>query len=140
MVKAPKWFTAAAMVALLWNLLGCAAFYADMRLTPDDVAKLSAAEQAMYASRPAWSIAATGIAVVAGALGCIGLIVRKRWSFALLVLSLVGVIAQDVSMFAMSGAAAQAGTTALVLQGIVFVVAVALVALARRAAKSDWLS
>lgn len=138
MGKAPKWFTAAAIVALLWNLLGCAAFYADLRLTPEDVAKLSTAQQAMYASRPAWSVAATGVAVIAGALGCIGLILRKRWSFALLVLSLVGVVAQDVSLFAMSGAVAD--TTALVLQGLVFVVAVALVLLARRATGNGWLS
>jgi len=138
MGKAPKWFTVVAIVALLWNLLGCFAFYADLRLTPEDVAKLSTAQQAMYASRPAWSVAATGIAVIAGALGCLGLILRKRWSFALLVLSLIGVVAQDISLFAMSGAAAD--TTALVLQGLVFVVAVALVLLARKATKNDWLS
>jgi hypothetical protein len=140
MGKAPKWFTAAAVVALLWNLLGCAAFYADLRLTPEDVAKLGAAQQAMHASRPAWSVAATGIAVIAGALGCVGLILRKRWSFALLVLSLVGVVVQDISMFAMSRAGAAPDTTALVLQGVVFVVAVALVLLARKATKIAWLS
>ncbi len=127
-------------MALLWNLLGCAAFYADLRLTPEDVAKLGAAQQAMHASRPAWSVAATGIAVIAGALGCVGLILRKRWSFALLVLSLVGVVVQDISMFAMSRAAAAPDTTALVLQGVVFVVAVALVLLARKATKIAWLS
>jgi hypothetical protein len=138
MVRAPKWFTAAAIVALLWNLLGCFAFYADLRLTPEDVAKLGAAQQAMYASRPAWSVAATGVAVVAGALGCIGLIMRKRWSFALLVLSLVGVVAQDISLFVMSSAAPD--TIALVLQGVVLVVAVALILLARKATNSDWLS
>ena len=138
MGKAPKWFMAAAVVALLWNLLGCAAFFADLRLTPEDVAKLGAAQQAMHASRPPWSIAATGIAVIAGALGCIGLILRKRWSFALLVLSLVGVIAQDIYLFAMSGAAGD--TIAFVLQGVVFVVAVALVLLARKATKEGWLS
>jgi hypothetical protein len=137
MTKAPKWFTAAAIVALLWNLLGCAAFYADLRLTPEDVAKLSAAQQAMYASRPAWSVVSTGIAVVAGALGCIGLIVRTRWSLLLFVLSLIGVVAQDVSLFAMAGAV---DTTAYVLQGLVLVVAVALVLLARRAIKAGWLS
>ena len=138
MGKAPKWFTVVAIVALLWNLLGCFALYADLRLTPEDVAKLSAAQQAMHASRPAWSVAATGIAVIAGALGCVGLILRQRWSFALLVLSLVGVVVQDISLFAMSGAASD--PTALVLQGIVLVVAVALVLLARKATKQGWLS
>lgn len=140
MVKAPKWFTAAAIVALLWNLLGCVAFYADLRLTPDDVAKMSAAQQAMYASRPAWSVVATGVAVIAGALGCVGLLVRTRWSLVLFVLSLIGVVAQDVSLFAMTGVAGAIDTTAYVLQGLVLVVAVALVLLARRAIKAGWLS
>jgi hypothetical protein len=140
MTATPKWFKPVAIVALLWNLLGCAAFVSDLRLTPEDMAKLSAAQQAMYAARPAWSVAATGIAVLGGALGCIGLIFGKRWSYPLLALSLLGVILQDVSLFAVNGAMSQAGSTALILQGIVLAVAVGLVLLARKAIKNGWLS
>ncbi|MGA8278338.1 MAG: hypothetical protein WB784_09095 [Rhodanobacteraceae bacterium] len=136
----PKWFKPVAAVALLWNLLGCAAFLADFRMTPEDVAKLSAAQQAMYAARPFWSVAATGVAVLGGALGCVGLILGRRWSYPLLALSLLGVILQDISLFAMSGAASHAGPAALVLQGIVLAVAVGLVLLARKAIGNGWLS
>jgi hypothetical protein len=138
MTAAPKWFKPVAVVALLWNLLGCVAFVMDIRLTPEDVAKLTAAQQAMYAARPAWSVAATGIAVWGGALGCIGLIFGKRWSYPVLALSLLGVIVQDVSLFGMSGA--QADPTALILQGIVLVVAIGLVLLSRKAIKGGWVS
>lgn len=140
MTAAPKWFKPVAVIALLWNLLGCVAFVLDVRLTPEDVAKLSAVQQAMYAARPAWSVAATGIAVWGGALGCIGLIFGKRWSYPLLALSLLGVIVQDASLFSMSSAISQAGTTALILQSIVLAVAVGLVVLARKAIKNGWLS
>ena len=133
------WFKAVAIIALLWNLLGCAAFFADLRLTPDDLAKLSAAQQAMYAARPMWSIAATGIAVLGGALGCLGLLLGKRWCYPLLGVSLLGVIVQDISMFA-EGGAAQFGSTAVVLQGLVLLIAIGLVLLARRASARGWLS
>jgi hypothetical protein len=140
MAAAPKWFKPVAVVALLWNLLGCVAFVLDVRLTPEDVAKLSAAQQAMYAARPAWSVAATGIAVWGGALGCIGLIFGRRWSYPLLALSLLGVIVQDASLVGMSSSMSQVSSTALILQGIVLVVAVGLVLLARKAIRNGWVS
>lgn len=140
MEQPPKWYMPVAVVALLWNLMGCVAYLMDVRLTPDDVAKMSDAQQAMYAARPAWSIAATAIAVWAGAAGCVGLIMRKRWATPLLVASLAGVIGQDVWLFALSGSASQAGAAGFVLQGLVLVVAVALVMLARKAAARGWIA
>lgn len=130
---APKWYMPVAVVALLWNLLGCFAYLSDVMLTAEDVARLTDAQQAMYASRPAWSVAATAIAVWMGAAGSVGLIMRKRWALPLLVASLAAVIVQDVWLFGLSDAAAQAGAVAFVLQGLVLLVAIALVALGRTA-------
>ncbi|HWG34318.1 MAG TPA: hypothetical protein VN650_09130 [Gemmatimonadaceae bacterium] len=140
MTATPKWLKPIGIIALIWNLIGVIAFVMDLRLTPADVAKLSAAQQAMYAARPAWSVAATGIAVCAGALGCIGLIIGKRWAHPLLVLSLLGVILQDVSLFGMSGAMAQAGSTAVILQCVVLVVALGLAVLASKGTRNGWLA
>jgi hypothetical protein len=127
------------IVALLWNLLGCAAYLADVSIKPEDVAKMTPAQQQMYASRPAWAVAATATAVWFGAAGCLALVMRKRWAIPLLVVSLLGVLAQDVALFVASGAAAQAGPTAFVLQGLVLVIAVWLVFFARGAAAKGWL-
>jgi len=140
MSKTPKWFSVVAVIALLWNLLGCIAFVSDMLLKPEDIAKLSEQQQALYAARPAWSVAATGVAVFGGALGCIGLIMRRKWSFAMLALSLLGIIAQDISMFLVSNAAAVAGSVAVVLQSIVLLVGIWLVLLSRNAVSKNWLS
>jgi len=140
MEVAPKWFRPVAVVALLWNLLGCAAYLADVMLKPEDIAKLTAAQQAMYHARPAWSIAATAIAVWIGAAGCVGLIMRKRWATPLLILSLVGVICQDAWLFGMSGAAADGTSAAYVLQGLVLAIAVGLVMLGRTATAKGWSS
>ena len=140
MSSAPKWFMPIAIAALLWNLLGCLAYLHDVMLTPADIAAMTPEQQAMYAARPAWAVAATATAVWGGALGCIGLLLRKRWSVFVLALSLAGVIVQDVAMFAMSGSIASLGPVPLVLQGIVLVVAVWLVLLARKAARLHWIA
>lgn len=136
----PKWFRPIAVVALLWNLLGCAAYLADVSITPEQLSKMTPAMQAMYHARPAWSVAGTALAVWLGAAGCLGLIIRKKWATPLLVVSLVGVILQNLWLFVLSGSASAAGLPAFILQGLVLVVSVALVFLARRAAASGWIA
>ena len=140
MEQAPKWYTPVAVAALLWNLLGCAAFLMDVMLKPEDIAKLTAAQQAMYAARPAWSVAATAIAVWFGAAGSVGLIMRKRWATPLLLASLAGVIVQDVSLFMLGKAAGQAGGAAMGLQALVLLIAIGLLVLARRATARGWIA
>lgn len=136
----PRWFTIVAVVALLWNLLGCAAFASDLMITPADLATLSPDQQAMYAARPAWGLAATGLAVIGGALGCIGLLLRKRWSVPLFALSLAGIVAQEFGIFVLADGARTAGAAAAILQGIVVLVGIGLLLLARRASARGWLA
>jgi hypothetical protein len=140
MEKAPRWFTIAAVVALLWNLLGCFAFASDLRVSTEDVARMAPAQQALYHARPDWAIAATGLAVLGGALGCIGLLLRKRWALPLFVLSLVVILAQDFGLFVLVDGASLAGPVALVLQGLVLAIAIGLIVLARKAAARGWLT
>ena len=47
----PRWFRPVAIVALIWNLLGCFAYLSDVTMKPEDIAKLTQAEQALVASR-----------------------------------------------------------------------------------------
>jgi hypothetical protein len=129
-----------AIAALVWNLLGCAAYLMDVTISPERLSRMSTAQQALYAARPSWAVAATAMAVWLGALGCIGLLMRKRWSLWPLELSLAGVVAQDIWLFVLSGAARQAGAAAYVLQGLVLLISVALLALARRASALGWIS
>jgi hypothetical protein len=140
MNKAPKWFMAVAIVALLWNLLGCLAFFADLQLSPQDVAKLSAAQQALYNARPSWAVAATALAVFGGAFGCIGLLLRKKWALVLFSLSVIGILVQDFGLFVLANGAAFAGSVAVVLQLLVLAIAIGLVFLSRLAIARGWLA
>ena len=139
MRKAPKWFRPVAIAALLWNLIGCAAYLADVMQSPEAIATLSATEQALRASRPAWSVGATALAVWMGAVGSLGLVLRREWATSLLVVSFAALIVQDAWMFGLSDAAAQGGPGVFVLQGLVLAIGLALLVLARRAAARGWL-
>ena len=91
------------------------------------------------ASRPAWSIGATAVAVWFGAAGCVGLILRKRWATWLLIASFIGVLLQDLWFLLLSHALSMTGWVAIVLQGIVLAVSIGLVYLARVGSARGWL-
>lgn len=133
----PKWYKPVAIVALLWNCIGASAYLMDVTTSPDAVAKMGAAERAMYESRPAWFVAAYACAVWFGVGGSLGLVLRKRWAKALLLASLLGLIVQDTALF--SRPEVQADTTVMILQGMVLVIAVLLLLLARKGESAGWI-
>lgn len=128
------------LVALLWNLLGCFAFAMDLRLAPEDVARLPEAQQALYAARPGWAVIATAVAVIGGAFGCIGLLLGRKWAFILLLLSLIGILVQDYGLFVLVDGAALAGPVAVIMQALVLIIGIGLVALSWRGMARRWLT
>ncbi len=138
--SSPKWFKFVAVLALLWNLLGCFAFVSDLRIEPGDVAKLPEAERALYAARPFWAEAATAFAVIGGALGCLGLLLGKQWAYFLLLASLAGILAQDFGLFVLANGAGLAGPVAVVLQIVVLLVGIGLVLLSLKGMARGWLT
>lgn len=139
MTKPSRWFLPVVILALLWNLAGLAAVIADLRLSPAQIAALPAPQQALYAARPFWSVLASLLAVVGGTLGCALLLVRRKEAFELLAASLGGVVLQDLGIFVVAGGAKVAGPVPFVLQGLVLLIAVGLLLLARSAARRSWL-
>lgn len=133
----PKWFMPVAVLALLWNLIGCAAYLADVTITPEAVAQMSADQRALYESRPAWAVAATAFAVWGGAAGCVALLLRQRVATALFGISLIGLIGQDLGLFVLAGV--PVGGAVVGMQATVFAIAVALLLLARRAEAEGWI-
>lgn len=139
MDASPKWFKVVAVIALLWNLIGCLAFVADLRLSPADLARLPEAQQALYATRPFWAVLATGTAVIGGVLGCVGLLRRGKWAFAVLVLSLIGICVQDFGLFVLVDGIRLAGPVAAVMQSLVLLIGIGLVGLSRLGVTRGWL-
>ena len=44
----PRWFRPVAVIALLWNVLGCVAYLADVTMKPEDIAKLTEAQRGTH--------------------------------------------------------------------------------------------
>ena len=136
----PAWFMIAAIAALLWNLLGVAMFAMHYTMSPEALAALPAEQQSLFAAMPAWTWVAYGVATVAGALGSLMLVLRRRAATSLLLLSLLAVIAQFVYQAVLSEAVALLGAVqALGLPVFILVVAALVYWFARRAAARGWL-
>ncbi len=126
-VKPATAFWVIAIAALLWNLLGVMQYLGMTMATHEDWVSSYGEEMAnLYAAKPAWATGAFAIAVFAGAIGCIGLLLRKAWAKHLFIASLLGVIVHDIWMF-MSGASGGAGAVGYIMILLVLVVAAFLI-------------
>ncbi|MFI0429129.1 hypothetical protein [Mariniflexile sp. HMF6888] len=92
--KPPVWFWIVSVIALLWNAMGVKEYLGQAYQTESWRAALTDEQFEMISSFPSWLTAAFAIAVFAGALGSLGLLLRKKWAYMLLVVSLIAVIAQ----------------------------------------------
>ena len=92
--RPPWWYWAAAIIALLWTLLGVIAWTMDLMMDPAALAELPANQQALYVARPAWVFVLYAVAVFSGFIGAIGLLLRQRWVTTLFLLSLAAVVVQ----------------------------------------------
>lgn len=87
----PWWYWAIAVAALLFELVGCYAFYLQLTVDP---ASLPVDQRAMAEQLPMLTLAAYGLAVASGLAGAIGLLLRQPWASAALLLSLVAMAVQ----------------------------------------------
>ncbi len=128
------WLVAGA--ALIWNLFGFMIYLMTVRATPEQMAQqYSAAEIAFMDAVPAWATSAHAIAVTAGVLACVLLLLRKSLAVPLFVVSLVALLVQDLNMFVVENVVGLFGMLPAYIQGTVFLVAIALIWYTR-AAKS----
>ncbi|WP_074406287.1 MULTISPECIES: hypothetical protein [Aquimarina] len=124
--KTPVWFWIISVLALLWNIMGVMAYIGQAFMTDEVLATLPEGEQNFYNNTPAWVTAAFAIAVFAGTLGCLALLLRKKWASPLLLLSLIAVIAQATYNFFLQDYVALSGNR-VIMPIIVIVVAIFLV-------------
>lgn len=93
------WFWVLAVLGLLWNLIGVYFYLIEAYMKEEVRGALTEAQRSIFDGQPAWVTGAYAIAVFGGALGCIGLLVRKKWATPLFLVSLVAVIARTCYYF-----------------------------------------
>lgn len=123
----PAWLRIVAVLGLLWNLIGVYAYLGRMGL-------VGGGPGADMTGGAAWITAAFAISVFGGALGCVGLLIMKSWSRALLALSLLAVLAQDYAVLS-----AGVSGSALGMPALVTVIAILLAWVAHMGVKKGWL-
>lgn len=122
--KPPVSFWILSIIALLWNLMGVYAYIQDAYSKDEIMASLSEAQRAIFEIQPTWLTAAYAIAVFAGAIGCIALLLRKKWAAPLFWISLIAVVARTGYYFFMTN------TTEVfdIVQGTILPIAVIVIA------------
>lgn len=141
MARAPWWYWAVAVLALLWMLLGVFAWIMDLRMTPEQLATLDPGQQQLYAARPQWVFVVYAIAVFSGLAGAIGLLLRKRWATTYFLVSLVAVVIQfGYTLFVMDAIGVLGAGMALPFPLVIVAFAVFLLWFARYARRHGWIA
>lgn len=134
--KAPIWYWIVSSLALLWNLAGVFAFVQAIILqnyaTPE--------EGELWNATPMWAVIAFGAAVFGGALGCIFLLLRNGWASSFFMVSLAGIIVQNINSFFITGSWDVFGPGDIVMVLMVIAVGILLIMLANKAKAKNWIS
>lgn len=138
--RAPKWFWALSIIALLWNLMGVISYLATAFMKQEMIADFTEAQKNLVNAQPAWVTAAYATAVFAGVLGSIGLLMRKKWATTMFLVSLLAVVAQTFYNFFMTNATEIFPVfEGMVMPLMILVIAALLFIFARIAGEKQWL-
>jgi len=125
--------------ALVWNLIGIIFYVGQVTMTAEALAKMTEAQQNFFITTPTWATAAFAIAVNAGALGSLFLLLRKTWAVPMFVVSLLAIVVQDVDAFVMRDAFGVLGVNAVIIPSMVFAIGIALLLYSRATKARRWL-
>lgn len=131
-------FWAIAIIALLWNLMGVNQYILMAYKSESVRAGLSAEKLALIDATPVWSTAAFAIAVFAGALGCVALLLRKKIAKFLFTTSFIGIVFQNIDAF-MRFKASEFNGVELTMTLLIPVIALFLIWYSKKCISKGWL-
>lgn len=137
--RPPAWFWIVAVLGLLWELFGVAMYLMHVGVLPNSQ-EMSEAERSLMESSPMWVTGLFAIGVFAGALGALGLVLRKSWAKPLLILSLIAVILQFGGWLLATDAISVIGPSVFVMPAVIVLVAILLAWLASTGVRRGWLT
>jgi hypothetical protein len=132
----PRWFTIAALGAVIWETIGCAMYLMQVSVDP---ATLPVDQRAMWDAAPKWMIAAYAVGVWIGLVGAILLVLRRRLAERLLLLSLVAVVVQFSALLFAPKLRNLTTSDALLLPFVITVVCFVIWHFAWTSRKAGWL-
>ena len=138
--KPPFWFWAATIIALVWNAMGAMQYVGQAYMTDSFKAQYTAEELEIFTNLPAWYTAAFAFAVWGGVLGCIGLLLRRKWAKVAFLISLIGIIVQMLHNLFISDSSITYGPAVIAMTIMIPFVGVLLLLLSKKAIAKGWIS
>lgn len=141
MGKPPMWFWVVVAVLLLWNAVGVYQYFVLTGATAEQLEAMGieAPVVEIMLGVPAWATTGFAVAVFAGLLGDVMLVLRKAWARIVFVLSLLGVLIQHFWTFVLSGYMEFVGASALIGPMLVVVICLFQIWFAGLGIKRGWL-
>jgi hypothetical protein len=134
----PAWFWIVAVLALLWEGMGCFSYLAQTGMMGARLATMPADEAEVWRATPVWVWCAFAIAVWVGLAGALLLLLRHRLARAAFALSLLAAIVQFGWAYT-AGGAGRMGAGAALLPVCIVAAGAFLVWFADWSAKRGWL-
>ena len=135
----PVWFWLVSVIALLYFLMDVSAFFMRVFMTDQMILAMPENQQHLYRNMPVWVNIVFAGEVFGGALGCFGLLRRKKWALPLFAVSLLGVLAQTFHIYFRSDAISTIGAPAVVMPLLAILIGTGTIALTRTAVSRRWL-
>lgn len=138
-VKPPTWFWVVSVIALLWNLMGVFNYLNQAFNQEAILESLDQAQREVFEGIPAWATAAFAMAVFTGAIGSIGLLLRKKWARPLFIVSFVTALAQFIHWLFISNAVEAFGSSTYAMPIIVLIIGLYLISFSKKGIQKGWL-
>ena len=132
-------FWVISIIALLWYLMDMSAFFIRISISDETLLVMSENRRQQIQNIPLWVNFVFAFEVFGGALGSVGLLLRKKWALALFVISLLGVLAQTTYLYFLSNSIALMGWMVIVMPLVSIVIGSGLIVHARSSVSKGWL-
>ena len=126
--------------ALVWNLIGVAMWYLQVNMSAERLATMTDPQRQVYEATPGWLNIAFAVAVFAGVLGALGLLLKKRWAGTMFLLSLIALLVQLIGAYVVTPAWAAYGPVGLIMPAVLLLIALFLLWYANKVQARNWLS
>ncbi len=136
----PTWFWVVASLALIWDLMGVMAFIQTVTMTPETLATMSPAEQALYQQTPAWTNIIFAIATIGSVLGCVALLLKKAFASILFIISFIAILIQMGYAFFIVDSTAGFGPGGIIMPIMVIVIGFLLILFSKKATSTGWIT
>lgn len=138
--KPPVWFWIIAVVALIWNGMGVMQYLGQAYNTESFKSQYTAEQLEIISNTASWAVAAFAIAVFAGVLASILLLLKKKLAYPVFLLSLIGIIVQLYHNLIVVDSVDIYGPAAAIMSGMILCFGILLLLFSKFSIKKGWIS